>query len=162
MLDIGFTEILLLGAVALIVLGPEKLPHAARMAGAWYGRIRRSISTIQAEIEQEVNLAEMRKRMNDELEKIRIAEQSLNSEVNTIHQNIQGDAVSLEKSNPSDALPEETAALPSPADMGSTRHPYVLLSASERDTLVPQTPFQFRKASHRAHETILTSDTTHS
>jgi sec-independent protein translocase protein TatB len=76
-LDIGFSELLLLGAVALIVLGPEKLPHAARMAGAWYGKIRRSLASMQAEIEREVNLAEMRKLMNDEIAKIKDAENGI-------------------------------------------------------------------------------------
>jgi sec-independent protein translocase protein TatB len=78
--DIGFSEILLLAAIALIVLGPEKLPHAARMAGAWYGRIRRTISSIQSEIEQEVNALEVRQRMDAELAKIREAEAELRAE----------------------------------------------------------------------------------
>ena len=54
MFDVGFSELILLGIVALVVLGPEKLPHAARMAGAWLGRIRRTVIDIQAEIEKEV------------------------------------------------------------------------------------------------------------
>ena len=84
MFDLGFTEILLLGAIALIVLGPEKLPHAARMAGAWYARIRRSISNIQREIEQEVNGLEMKQRVERELASIRAAEQAIRDEVNQI------------------------------------------------------------------------------
>jgi sec-independent protein translocase protein TatB len=86
--DIGFSEILLLAAIALIVLGPEKLPHAARMAGAWYGRIRRTIGTIQSEIEQEVNALEVRQRMETELAKIREAEAELRAEMNRIHAGI--------------------------------------------------------------------------
>ena len=84
MFDLGFTEILLLGAIALIVLGPEKLPHSARMAGAWYARIRRSISNIQREIEQEVNGLEMKQRVERELASIRAAEQAIRDEVNQI------------------------------------------------------------------------------
>lgn len=84
MFDLGFTEILLLGAIALIVLGPEKLPHAARMAGAWYARIRRSISNIQREIEQEVNGLEMKQRVERELASIRAAEQAMRDEINQI------------------------------------------------------------------------------
>jgi len=144
-LDIGFTEILLLGAVALIVLGPEKLPHAARMAGAWYGRIRRSIATIQAEIEQEVNLAEMRKRMNDELEKIRQAEQSIGSEMNSIHQNIQGEMSSLEQSIKGNAEATPTYTF--------VQRDYVVISQSEREALIPAAPYQHRKATRPLHET---------
>lgn len=60
MFDVGFSELLLLAIVALVVLGPEKLPHAARMAGAWVGRIRRTISTMQSEIEREVAAQEVK------------------------------------------------------------------------------------------------------
>ena len=51
MFDVGFSELVLMAIVALVVLGPEKLPHAARVAGAWVGRIRRTVSNMQAEIE---------------------------------------------------------------------------------------------------------------
>ena len=77
MLNIGISELLVFSIIALIVLGPEKLPHAARMAGAWYARIRRSISTIQREIEQEVNGLEMKQRVERELASIRAAEQAM-------------------------------------------------------------------------------------
>lgn len=63
MFDVGFSELLLLAIVALVVLGPEKLPHAARVAGAWVGRIRRTISTMQAEIEREVAAQEVRQQL---------------------------------------------------------------------------------------------------
>ncbi len=89
MLDFGLGELLLLGAVALIVLGPEKLPHAARMAGAWYGRIRRTLANVQAEIANEVHLAEMRQKMNDELSKIREANSNLVNEMRAIGQNLE-------------------------------------------------------------------------
>ena len=54
MFDVGLTELIVLAIIALVVLGPEKLPHAARMAGAWMGRIRRMIINVQADIESEV------------------------------------------------------------------------------------------------------------
>lgn len=71
MFDIGFSEIFLFGVIALIVLGPEKLPQAARTAGQWYAKLRRTVSTIQAEIEAELDLAETRQQMQDELASIR-------------------------------------------------------------------------------------------
>ncbi len=67
MFDVGFSELVLLAVVALVVLGPEKLPHAARVAGAWVARIRRTISTVQAEIEREVSAQELKTRMEKEL-----------------------------------------------------------------------------------------------
>lgn len=67
MFDVGFSELLLLAIVALVVLGPEKLPHAARIAGAWFGRIRRTVSTLQAEIEREVAAQEVRAKLEKQL-----------------------------------------------------------------------------------------------
>ncbi len=75
MFDVGFSELLLLAVIALVVLGPEKLPHAARMAGAWVGRIRRMIVSVQADIENEVaaaKLAEMSQQT--ELLKVEVGE----------------------------------------------------------------------------------------
>ncbi len=88
MFDIGLSELLLLGAVALIVLGPEKLPHAARMAGAWYGRIRRTLANVQAEIANEVHLSEMRQKMNDELAQIRDAKDEFASDLKDLEHSI--------------------------------------------------------------------------
>jgi sec-independent protein translocase protein TatB len=70
MFDIGLTELIVLAIIALVVLGPEKLPHAARMAGAWMGRIRRMIINVQADIESEVAAQEMRERIRKEMEKV--------------------------------------------------------------------------------------------
>ena len=86
MFDIGFSELLILGMLALIVLGPEKLPHAARVAGAWYARIRRTVASVQAEIEQEVNALEARQRLQQELDQIRAAEARLKSEMDSLQQ----------------------------------------------------------------------------
>ncbi|MCP5176204.1 MAG: twin-arginine translocase subunit TatB [Moraxellaceae bacterium] len=92
MFDVGFSELILLGIVALVVLGPEKLPHAARMAGAWLGRIRRTVIDIQAEIEKEVSAAELKQRMNDEIARLKAATDPVTEEIqaveNTIHQQL--------------------------------------------------------------------------
>lgn len=73
MFDVGFSELVLMAIVALVVLGPEKLPHAARVAGAWVGRIRRTVSNMQAEIEREVSAQEVRERLQKEIEAVRAA-----------------------------------------------------------------------------------------
>ena len=89
MFDIGFSELLLFGVIALIVLGPEKLPQAARTAGQWYAKLRRMISTLQSEIESELDLAETRKQMQDELAKIRQTETDMKREIAEMRGNMQ-------------------------------------------------------------------------
>lgn len=74
MFDIGFTEILLIGVVALIVIGPERLPHAARMTGAFIGKIRRTFSTIQVEMEQQVTDSQIREQLKEQAEKAGLAD----------------------------------------------------------------------------------------
>lgn len=61
MFDIGFTELMLIGVVALIVIGPERLPKVARTAGHLYGRMQRYVSSVKSDISQEIELDEMRR-----------------------------------------------------------------------------------------------------
>lgn len=60
MFDIGFWELCLIGVVALLIFGPEKLPGAARTAGFWVGRVRRMITSVKQDIDRELYLQEMR------------------------------------------------------------------------------------------------------
>lgn len=61
MFDIGFTELIVIGVVALIVIGPERLPKVARTAGHLYGRMQRYVSSVKSDISQEMQLDEMRR-----------------------------------------------------------------------------------------------------
>ncbi|MBV1789237.1 Sec-independent protein translocase protein TatB [Marinobacterium sp. D7] len=61
MFDIGFAELLVVAVVALLVLGPEKLPMAARTCGLWLGRVRRTVGNIQREINEELRVEELRR-----------------------------------------------------------------------------------------------------
>jgi sec-independent protein translocase protein TatB len=60
MFDIGFWEICLVALVSLIVIGPEKLPKAARVAGFWVGKSRNMVASVKAEIKEELQAEEMR------------------------------------------------------------------------------------------------------
>jgi sec-independent protein translocase protein TatB len=88
MLNIGFSEILLFGIIALIVLGPEKLPIAVRTAGRWYAHIRRLVTNVQRDIEQELQLAEMREHMQKELDRIKSMEQSMQQQLDQMHDDL--------------------------------------------------------------------------
>lgn len=61
MFDIGFSELLMIGVVALIVIGPERLPKVARTAGHLYGRMQRYVATVKSDISQEIHLDELRR-----------------------------------------------------------------------------------------------------
>lgn len=66
MFDIGFSELLVVGLVALIVIGPERLPTAARTLGLLLGRIKRGISSIREEVEREIGADEIKLQLRNE------------------------------------------------------------------------------------------------
>lgn len=71
MFDSGFTELLLIFIVALIVFGPERLPELARKAGYWIAKLRRYANTVRSEIERELNAEEFRSMLSKQEEEIR-------------------------------------------------------------------------------------------
>jgi sec-independent protein translocase protein TatB len=66
MFDIGGLELLLIAVVALLVIGPERLPEALRTLGLWLGRLRRSFTSVKAEIEKEIGMDEVRRQLHNE------------------------------------------------------------------------------------------------
>ena len=61
MFDVGFSEFVVIGVVALIVIGPERLPKAARTMGLLFGRLQRYVSDVKSDISREMELDELRK-----------------------------------------------------------------------------------------------------
>ncbi len=71
MFDVGFWELVLIGVVALVVLGPERLPTAARTAGLLIGKLRRTVYDVKSEIERELQVDEIRRVARQESDKLR-------------------------------------------------------------------------------------------
>lgn len=65
MFDIAFSELLIIGIVALIVIGPERLPKVARTVGTWLGRLNRYVGQVKQDIDREMKLDELRKVQQD-------------------------------------------------------------------------------------------------
>jgi len=70
MFEIGFSEIILVAIVALVVFGPDKLPGLARDIGLWTGRIRRMINSVQQDVQRELSRADELKRLIEEQQNI--------------------------------------------------------------------------------------------
>ena len=66
MFDIGFWELAVIGIVALLVIGPDKLPSVARTTGLWVGRIRRMISNVKDDISKELKAEELKRIMEEQ------------------------------------------------------------------------------------------------
>ena len=82
MFDIGFSELLVIGVVALIVIGPEKLPRVARTLGHLAGRLQRYVSDVKADINREIELDELRKMRDSMQQAASNFETSVHSEMN--------------------------------------------------------------------------------
>jgi len=66
MFEIGFSELLLIGLVALLVIGPERLPKLARTAGLWIGKGRRFVASVKEDIEQELKAEELKRILKEQ------------------------------------------------------------------------------------------------
>jgi len=88
MFDIGMTELLLIGVVALIVIGPERLPRVARTAGHLFGRLQRYVNDVKADINREMELDELRKLRTQVQDAARDIERSVSSASREVESNV--------------------------------------------------------------------------
>jgi sec-independent protein translocase protein TatB len=88
MIDLGLTKLALIGAVALVVIGPEKLPRVARMAGSLYGRAQRYIRDVKSEVSREIELDELRKMHKDVQEAASTVQDTVSQNLNDIQADI--------------------------------------------------------------------------
>jgi len=139
MFDVGFSELILLAIVALVVLGPEKLPHAARMTGAWLGRIRRTMTNIQLEIEKEVSASELKERMNKEIERLKTVSNPISDEIKaveqTIHQGLHDASLTVDAAPVYNVAPANIAETPLPTTTSNE-----IIAASDASTPTITTP----------------------
>lgn len=99
MLDVGFSELLVFGIIALLVLGPDKLPEAARFVAKWYSKLKRLISNVQNDIDRELRLSELREQMQNEMQRIQELEQKMQAQMHELQQlsAMPGDAIHQEQ-----------------------------------------------------------------
>lgn len=67
MFEVGFSELVLIGIVALLVIGPERLPGIARTAGLWLGRMRSMVSSVKHDIDRELRTQELERILRDQV-----------------------------------------------------------------------------------------------
>jgi sec-independent protein translocase protein TatB len=106
MFDIGFSELMVIAVVALIVIGPERLPKVARTLGHLFGRMQRYVNDVKADISREMELEELRKLQTSMQEAARSFEQSVTSEVRSAETELQKIA---QEANPTPVPPSSPA-----------------------------------------------------
>jgi sec-independent protein translocase protein TatB len=122
--DIGFGELLLIAVVALVVLGPERLPKAARFAGLWVRRARQQWESVKQELERELEAEELKRNLHNVQDSLREAQQQLRDgqqrlqdETHSLHEEVRRD-VDIRTADPRPAETSVSAPAPAPADPG--------------------------------------------
>ena len=110
MFDIGFSELMVIAVVALIVIGPEKLPKVARTVGHLFGRMQRYVNDVKSDISREMALDDLRKLQSSMQETARSIEQSVTEDVRSAER-----SMAEEKRSAGSEMNKITAAKPASA-----------------------------------------------
>jgi sec-independent protein translocase protein TatB len=108
MFDIGFSEIVVIGVVALVVIGPERLPKVARTLGHMFGRLQRYVNEVKADISREIELDELRKLQTQVQSAARDIEQSVTQTAHDVESGVR--AVESEVNQAAGIVAPATAA----------------------------------------------------
>lgn len=107
MIDLGISKLAMIGAVALIVIGPEKLPRVARTVGTLLGKAQRYVSDVKAEVNRSMELDEFRKMKDSVQEAARDVEQSIQTGASDFERQFSESGQTLSAlAEPADAVPE--------------------------------------------------------
>jgi sec-independent protein translocase protein TatB len=122
--DIAFSEIIVIAVVALVVIGPERLPKVARTLGHMFGRLQRYVNDVKADINRELELDELRKLQSE----VQTAARDLESSVTTAAREVESGVRSVETQlneagSPSAASLEAEVGAPAPAVVSTTTTP---------------------------------------
>jgi sec-independent protein translocase protein TatB len=130
MFDIGFSEMIVIAVIALIVLGPEKLPRVARTAGHLLGRMQRYVNDVKADINREIELDELRKLQKEMQNTASSIEQSVKGQISSVESEFKqiGDSTQKALSEPAidpvaDAFADPPPVSPAaPTSMDAVAH----------------------------------------
>jgi len=126
--DIGFAELLLIGVVGLLVVGPEQLPGAVRTVLAWVNRFRRSFDQIRTEVRRELHNDEIMQKLKAESQQL---EQQVRDTTQSVEQEIQ--ALGNEASDSLQGTSHTSNSVPSPPAASSSATSPTATSATEAD-----------------------------
>lgn len=124
MFDIGFSEMLVIAVVALIVIGPERLPKVARTLGHLFGRMQRYVNDVKSDISREMELEELRKLQATVEDAARAIETSVTKEVSNTEAELNKVASEFSATvTPAEPAPETPAATAAPLDLPPLAEP---------------------------------------
>jgi sec-independent protein translocase protein TatB len=114
MFDVGFSELFVIAVVALIVIGPERLPRVARTAGHLLGRLQRYVSDVKSDINREMQLEDLKKIQAQVAEQAKSLEQSVSQQLSSVETSLNESIAQgvADKSDPSAAPVADAGGVP--------------------------------------------------
>lgn len=167
MLDIGLFELLLIGIVALLVLGPEKMPGAVRTTVLWIGRAKRSFNKVKNEIEQQIDADDIRRRLHNEsiLADIEKAKKNANkliedtqSEIDETRDQVKRNVDDIKKM-PTVTNSAEEGSLPDEPDNSNVAQNSSDVSSTAETNQTPSTPASSEPMDQPVEQTSSAEDT---
>lgn len=142
MFDIGFSELVVIGVVALIVIGPERLPKVARTAGHLYARLQRYVSTVKSDISREIQLDEIRRAGQEFKESVESAASGVEKQATVVDDYLRNEASNVTQAVTASAASEVQAPLLEPAmkPVETEQTPQQSLPLDEPDQNVGRAP----------------------
>ena len=138
MFDIGFSELVVIGVVALVVIGPERLPKTARTVGHLFGRLQRYVNDVKADINREMELDELRKLQREMQGAAREFEQSVTSAAGDVQAGVRSVEHELNEAAAGTASVAPAAASASPATPSAAQPaPAAPANESSRQSTLP-------------------------
>jgi sec-independent protein translocase protein TatB len=115
MFDIGFAEMIIIGIVALLVIGPERLPGVARQAGIYFGRIKRFVSSVRSDVEREFRTEELQRMLDEQKTELQSLKQAVDkvrddADLKDVEQAINETAQNVLQDNPPDSAKKPAEA----------------------------------------------------
>ena len=110
MFDVGFWEILLILILALVIIGPERLPAAARQAGLFVGKARRYIEGVRSEVESELDVTEFKRMLHNQEVQINELQQQIKTGVDEVKADLPDSSVLTDNPGLTDSLNDASSA----------------------------------------------------
>jgi sec-independent protein translocase protein TatB len=118
MFDIGFSELMVIGVVALVVIGPERLPRVARTAGHLFGKLQRYVTQVKSDISREMELAELGRMKNEFESAARTFQTEVESKAAETERELRDATDTIERTLETPATPPAEAGEPAPGEPG--------------------------------------------
>lgn len=141
MFDISFSELLLFFVVALVVLGPERMPGLVRAIGRWTGKARGYVRNLTAELERETHLAEMKKQLED-------AHRILREQSEEVRSNVELNLKAIREEAHSMASSTDAAPAPVMKPLSSVSMPAESTASTAQEKSSPATPIAATPPNH--------------